>query len=246
MGVRKVEVRTPDGTVEAQFYCPEGSGPWPGIILYTDILGVRPASQDMAKGFSAEGYCVLLPNLFYRESDMPIFSFQPAFGEEKTMARVGELRKSLDTEAAYKDGAAYADFLLAQPEVKKPVVGAVGYCMGGTMAIRAAGVAPDKIGAVASFHAGNLVTDAPDSPHLLAPKIKARLLFGWAVEDRTMPSEAIEKLKSALDAAGVRYEGEVYEGARHGWTMRDHHVYNQAQAMRAWTKTVAFFKDALK
>ena len=246
MPMKKVEVQTPDGAAEGELYIPTGKGPWTGVTMYTDILGIRPGSQEMARRLAEAGYVVLLPNLFYRGSKMPIFPFAPAFGEEKTMARVGELRKSLTPDAMMRDVAAHADFLFAQAEVKKYKLGAVGYCMGGNLALRAAAASPAKVGAAASFHGSNLVTGAPDSPHLLAPGIKAHLYFGFAVEDKTMPPEAVAKLRAALDAANVSYEGETYEGARHGWMVPDHPMYNAPQSDRAWKKTLSFLHATLR
>ncbi len=240
MQEQKVEIATADGTADAYFYGARDG--LPGVVMYTDILGVRAAFQDMAKRLSAEGYAVLLPNVFYRVSKMPIFDFPPKFGEEKTVARIGELRPSVSADLFTRDAAAYAAFLAKKSGGR---VGAVGYCMGGAMAVRTAAAAPGSVVAAASFHGSNLAADTPDSPHLLAPKIKARLYFGFAVEDKTMPPEAIAKLNAALDAAHVRHEDDVYEGARHGWCVKDHNVYNPPQANLAWGRLLTFFREAL-
>ena len=185
----KIDVTTPGGTAEAFLYTPSsGAGPWPGVVCLTDIMGIRPAFQRMAQRLADQGYVVLLPNVFWRGTKLPVLDFVPQMGEERTMKRMGELRAALPNDRMGPDGAGYAAFLLAQGNVKGPKTGVVGYCFTGQMAVRAAAAAPDAIAAAASFHGGGLYTDQPDSPHLLLPKIKARLHLGHAVEDRSMPA----------------------------------------------------------
>lgn len=240
MSEKKIEVKTADGMADGYFYARPGA---PGVIMYTDVLGVRPVFQDMAKRLCDDGFAVFLPNVYYRVSKMPVFDAPPKFRDEKTSERTEQLRPSATPELFMRDAPAYAEFLKAETGKK---VGAVGYCMGGGLALRTAAAAPDAVGAAASFHGSRLASDSPDSPHLLAPKIKARLYFGFAVEDKNMPPEAIAKLNAALDAAKVRHDGEVYEGARHGWCVKDHNVYNPAQAERAWANMLALFKESLR
>ena len=240
MTEKKIEIQTPDGIADGYFYSANAGAP--GVIMYTDVLGVRPVFQDMAKRLASEGYAVLLPNIFYRVSKMPVFDFTPKFGEEKTVARIAELRPSVKADLVARDAVAYADFLSGETGGRP--VGAVGYCMGGTTAMRSAAVS-GKVAAAASFHGSNLAADAPDSPHLLAPKILARLYFGFAAEDKTMPPDAIAKLNAALDAAHVRHEDDVYEKTLHGWCVKDHNVYNQRQAELAWGRLLVFFKESL-
>ncbi|MEI9994828.1 MAG: dienelactone hydrolase family protein [Rhizomicrobium sp.] len=239
---------TPDGAVEAFLFTPaHGTGPWPGVVYLTDIMGIRPAYHQMAQRLADEGYAVLLPNVFYRGSELPVLDFVPKFGEEKTMQRMGALRAALPNAKMGPDGAAYADELLAQPFVSGSKVGVVGYCFTGAMAVRSAAAAPDRIAAAASFHGGGLYTDQPDSPHLLLPQIRARLYFGHAVQDRSMPAEAIAKLEAALAAWPGRSESETYEGALHGWCVPGHvGAYNEAQADRAFGKLVELFEAELK
>ena len=243
---KPVEIPTATGTAGGFLYSPEGAGPWPGIIHLTDIIGIRPASREMAQRLAAVGYCVLQPNIFYRSAKPPIFDFPVNFGDERTVNRFRELSAPLTPEAVESDAAAYADYLSAQPPVKKGALGVVGYCYSGSMALRAAATLPDRIAAAASFHGGGLVTDAPTSPHTLLPRIRARLYFGHADADRSMPPEAIEKLNRALESWGGTYESEVYSGARHGWTVPDSAAYNQPQAERAFEKLSALFASTLK
>jgi len=246
MSEAKVEVRTAAGTAEAYLYTPStGTGPWPAAMQLTDIMGIRPAFRQMAQRLADEGYVVLLPNIFYRGARLPVLDFTPVFGEERTMKRMGELRSFLSNDQMGPDGADFADYLLAQKNVKGPKVGVVGYCFTGSMAFRVAGEAPSKVAAAASFHGGGLYTDQPDSPHLLLPKITARLYFGHAIEDRGMPPEAIEKLETALKAWPGQGESETYEGARHGWCVPGRDVYNEKQAERAFRKLTELFGATL-
>jgi carboxymethylenebutenolidase len=243
---KNVDAKTPDGMADCEFYAPDESGTWPGVIMYPDVLGTRPAFRDMARRLVSEGFCVLMPNFYYRVSKVPVFSFTPAFGEEKTVERLGDLRPTQTPDLVARDVGPYVETLLSQPQVKKDKVGVVGYCMTGSFAMRTAAAMPDKVAAAVSFHGGNLLTDKADSPHLLLPMIKAKLYFGFAVEDRTMPDEVVEQFKQALDAAGSDWSGDVYEDARHGWCMPDHPKHNEAQAERAWSKMVALFKETLE
>jgi carboxymethylenebutenolidase len=241
---KQVDVKTPDGVADCALFYPSETGKWPGIIMYTDIGGVRPVFRDMGKRLAAEGFVVLVPNPFYRASRLPVYHDPFKFGEEKTTARMNELRAFLSPAGSARDASAFVNFLLSQKQANGKI-GAVGYCMGGGMAVRTAAAEPDKVQAAASFHGSQLVSDAPESPHTLAPKIKARMYFGFAIEDRTMPPEAVEKLKAALDAAHVNYEGEVFAGARHGWCVKDHSVYHEHQAEHAWHHLGELFKETL-
>lgn len=242
---REIEIRTADGAADGLLFQPDGKGPWPGVIHLTDIGGIRPSHREMAKRLSSQGYAVLLPNVFYRTGRPPLFDSPFKMGEEKSMKRLGELTAPLTPEAMERDASAYVDFLSKQESVGSGPLGVVGYCFTGAMALRIAATRPNQIAGAASFHGGSLCTDAPASPHRLLPGIKARLYFGHAVEDRSMPKEAIEKLDRALEAWGGRYESEVYDGARHGWTVQDSPAYNQPQAERAFGKLVELFSAAV-
>lgn len=244
---KEISIRTPDGTADGYLIEPEKEGRWPGVLYLTDIVGIRAANRGMAKRVASQGYAVLLPNVFYRNGKPPLFDFPFEIGDERFMARVNEMRAVLPPEAMDRDLATYIDFLAEQPSVSGNSFGVVGFCFTGKMAVRAAAVRPDQIAAAASFHGGALYADAPGSPHTLLPRIKARLYFGHAVEDNSMPKEAIEKLDRALAAWGGRYESEVYDGAHHGWTVPDHHgAYNEPQAERAFKKLMELFSSTLK
>jgi len=241
---KQITIKTQDGLADCDLIYPDEKGAWPAIIMYTDIGGRRAVFREMGKRLAAEGYVVLIPNPFYRVGPAPVYeNFK--FGEEKTTARMNELRPSVTPAGTARDAKAYVDFLLAQKQVKGKI-GTVGYCMGGGMAMRTAAEALASVAACASFHGSQLANDTPDSPHLLGPRLKGpRLYFGFAIEDRTMPPEAVEKLKTALDKAGVSYDGEVYAGARHGWCVKDHNVYHEHQAEHAWHHMLELFQETL-
>lgn len=243
---RDLQLNLPDGICDAVLIAPE-SGTLPGIVHLPDIASIREAHRQMARQLAAEGYAVLLPNLFYRTSRPPVWSFERQMGEPRTMQRFAELVGPLTAEAQTSDVAAYADALLAQPRVKQNAIGVVGYCFGGAMALRMAAARPEKVVAAASFHGGNLYkpNDAT-SPHLLLPQVKARLYFGHAEGDNSMTAEQIEKLEEALTAWGGRFESEVYAGASHGWTVPDNRVFNPPQAERAFEKLSELMQAALQ
>jgi carboxymethylenebutenolidase len=246
----EVTVKTPDGVCDAAFIHP-ASGAHPGVIIWPDALGLRPAMRDMAKRLAAEGYSVLVPNPFYRVSKAPQFTTAANidFKDQGTMAKIRPLMTSIGAPgAAEKDAVAYVAFLDAQSPVDKTKkIGTQGYCMGGPLVVRTAATVPDRIGAGASFHGGGLVTDKPDSPHLLAPKIKARMYFAVAANDDQRQPDAKDKLKESFAKAGVPVEVEVYP-AKHGWCVPDMPMedgaplYDKPQAERAWAKLVELYK----
>ena len=246
----EVTVKTPDGTCDAAFIHP-ASGAYPGVIIWADALGLRPTMRDMAKRLAADGYSVLVPNPFYRVSKAPQFTNAANldFKNQDLLAKIRTLMSSVGAPgAAEKDAVAYVAFLDAQPQVDKTKkIGTQGYCMGGPLVVRTAAAVPERIGAGASFHGGELVTDKSDSPHLLAPKIKARMYFGVAASDDRRQPDAKEKLRQSFTEAGVPVEVEVYP-AKHGWCVPDMPIedgapiYDKAQAERAWSKLVALYK----
>jgi carboxymethylenebutenolidase len=240
-----IEVPTADGVSDSVFICPEGSGSWPGVLLLTDIRGIRPAYREMGRRLANNGYAVLMPNVFYRTGKPPMLDFKPVMGEERTMKRLAEITGPLTPEAMERDASTYLDSLAANHAVTAGPMGAVGYCFTGAMALRTAAARPEKISAAASFHGGGLYTDTPTSPHLVLPRVKAKLYFGHAVQDRSMTQEAIEKLDRALEAWGGKYESETYDGAFHSWTTLDSPVYHQTQAERAFVKLTDLFAATL-
>jgi carboxymethylenebutenolidase len=243
---RSVEIKTPDGTADGFLFERDDQKTLPGVIQLTDIGGIRDSNLKAANRLASLGYTVLLPNVFYRTRKAPMFDFPLKFGEERTMMRIRELTEPLTPEAMARDAKAYVDFLSKQESVAKGPLAVVGYCFSGGMALGIAAACPDQIAAAASFHGGSLYTDAPTSPHLLLPLVKARLYFAHAVEDRSMSKEAIEKLDRALKAWSGRYESEVYDGARHGWTAPDGPAYNQPQAERAFAKLTQLLAQTLQ
>ncbi len=196
----EIEIRMADGTADAVLYQDQSGARLPGVLLLTDLGGIRPATRDMASRLAAKGYTVLMPNVFYRTSRLPLFDSPPTPSDENSMKRFRELAAPMTPEATERDGAAYVDFLARHDGVRPGAVAVVGYCFTGGMALRTAAARPDAIAAAASFHGGSLVTDAPTSPHLVLPRIKARLYFGHATNDRHMPAEAIATLDQALAA----------------------------------------------
>lgn len=248
-----VDIKTPGGTCDAAFIHP-ASGSHPGVLIWTDAFGLRPSMRAIGKRIAAEGYSVLVPNPFYRVAKAPVFDNASAFdfGNQDDMAKLRPLMASINApDAAEKDAVAYIAFLDAQPQVNKSrKIGTQGYCMGGPLVLKTCAALPNRVGAGGSFHGGGLVTDKPDSPHLLASKIKARMYFGIAANDDKRQPDAKDKLKEAFAAAKVPAEIEVYR-ANHGWCVPDMPaqngtpIYSKPDAERAWSKLVMLYKVAL-
>ena len=249
----EVNVRTPDGTCDAAFFHPS-TGSYPGVLVWPDAFGLRPAMRAIGRRLAGEGYAVLVPNPFYRVARAPVYetAANVDFRDPATMQKLGPLMGSVTAAGlAEKDAAAYVAFLDAQPQVDKAKkIGVQGYCMGGGLVVRTAATLPARIGAGASFHGGGLVTDKPDSPHLLAPRIRARTYIGVAANDDQRQPDAKDKLRAAFVAAKVPTEIEVYP-ARHGWCVPDMPteagapVYSAPDAERAWGKLLALYRAAL-
>jgi carboxymethylenebutenolidase len=246
MAERQMEISMREGSCEGFLYCPEGNGRWPGVLFLTDIGGIRAANQELAARLATQGYAVLLPNVFYRTGRVPL---QPALRtlatDEAKKQRMADLTQPLTPEAMEADASAYVSFLRSQNCVREGKMGVVGYCFTGKMALHTAAAEPSTIAAAASFHGGGLVNDTPASPHLTLPRIKARLYFGHATNDRTMPEEAIAKLDLALEKWGGKYESEIYKDAYHSWTSTDSPVYNPVQAERAFEKLTELLRFTL-
>lgn len=235
------------GEAEAFLYTSEDGHTAPGVLFLTDLMGIRRDNLAMARRVAEHGYTVLVPNVFYRVTKLPVFDFTPNFSEERTIKRAMELRAGLTPAQMAEDGKVYLDYLAALKTVKGSKFGVVGYCFTGAMATRIAAAEPNRIAAAASFHGGGLYTDAPDSPHLALPKIKARLYYGHAQNDRSMPAQAIVEFDDALKAWGGSYQSETYPAA-HGWTVPGHAggVYDEAQSERHYVKLFETFDAMLK
>jgi carboxymethylenebutenolidase len=246
-----VAIKTPDGTCDAAFIHPT-TGSHPGVLIWTDAFGLRPAMRDIGKRIAAEGYSVLVPNPFYRVAKAPVIDNVSSFNFQTDMAKIQPLMASVNAPGnAEKDAVAYIAFLDAQSQVNKAKkIGTQGYCMGGPLVVKTCAVLPNRVGAGGSFHGGGLVTDKPDSPHLLAPKIKARMYFGIASNDDQRQPDAKDKLREAFAAAKVPAEIEVYP-AKHGWCVADMPadnagpIYSRPDAERAWGHLVALYKMGL-
>lgn len=247
MSKTEVAIATPDGEARAFVFRPDGAGPWPAVIFYMDAPAIRPALFDMCQRLADHGYYVLLPDVFWRAGPYAPIDIKAAMASDESRRAVfGKLMASTDAEKSTRDTGAFLAWLSKQSDVKGEKVGVTGYCMGAGLALRAAGNFPDRVAAAGGFHGGRLVTDAPDSPHLLAPKIKARVYIAGADEDAGFPPEQADALREALTAAGVDNTVEIYAGAYHGYAPPDMPVYNEAAAERHWRELFRLLDGALK
>ncbi|MYT31399.1 MULTISPECIES: dienelactone hydrolase family protein [unclassified Streptomyces] len=243
-----IDLPTPDGTADAYLAHPDDGAPHPGVLLYMDAFGVRPTLQEMARRLAGHGYTVLVPNVVHRAGRAPVVELPEHIDvaeRPEIFAKLSPILQALTPDMAMRDAGAYLDWLAASPLVTDGPVGTTGYCMGGVLAIRTAAAYPDRIAAAAAFHAGRVVTDAEDSPHRLADRITAELYFGHADEDASMTAEQIKTLEQTLDAAGVRYRSELYEGAHHGYTQVDTAAYHAEAAERHWRALLELFGRTL-
>jgi carboxymethylenebutenolidase len=248
-----VTIKTPDGMADAAYFHPP-TGTHPGVLIWTDAFGLRPSFRAMGRRLAAEGYSVLVPNPFYRVVKGTVFEDASNFnfGDPAQREKINPLMASIGAPgAAEKDAPAYIAWLDMQKEVdRSKKVGTQGYCMGGPLVVRTAAAVPNRVGAGGSFHGGGLVTKDANSPHLLAPKIKARMYFAVAASDDKQDPTAKTTLKEAFDAAKVPVEVELYATSQHGWCVSDMPnqpapIYNKAEADRAWGKLLALYKAAL-
>ena len=237
-----IDVTTPDGVADCYFVHPT-SGAHPGVLIWPDAFGLRPAKKQMGRRLAESGYSVLVVNQYYRTQRAPIVNTTDFAAVRDTLV---PLMGSLNADTQTRDAMAFIRFLDTQPAVDRSrKMGTMGYCMGGPFTMRTAAAVPDRVGAAASFHGGGLVTDQADSPHLLVPEMKAQYLFAIAENDDNNQPEAKDVLRDAFSQAGLRAEIEVYAGAMHGWCPPDSTVYHEAQAERAWSRLLALFENAL-
>jgi carboxymethylenebutenolidase len=241
----EVNITTPDGTADCYFVHPT-SGEHPSVLMWPDIFGLRPAFKQMGKRLAESGYSVLVVNPFYRTQKAPTSPENSDFNNPDTRAALLALAGTLTAETTVADAKAFIAWLDAQAPVdKNRKMGTMGYCMSGSFTMRTAAALPDRVGAGASFHGGSLVTDKPDSPHLLVPQMKAHYLVAIAENDDKNDPKAKDVLRETFAQANLPAEIEVYAGAMHGWCPPDSRVYNEAQAERAWSRLLALFERAL-
>jgi carboxymethylenebutenolidase len=242
----KIDVTTADGVADAYLTRPDDDRPHPAVLFVMDAIGLRARIEEMADRIAANGYIVLAPNFFYRSGRAPVLPVPNLTDPDNRagfMQSVRPMIEQLTPDNITRDGTAYLDVLAEQ--ASGPVA-ITGYCMGARVGWRIAAAYPDRVAALGGFHAGGLVTDAPDSPHRSAGELDAELYFGHADQDPSMTAEQIEALERALDDAGVRHRTEVYEGARHGYTMSDTAAFNEAACERHFTELFALLDRALE
>ena len=239
-----VDIATPDGAADAYLARPD-DGPHPGVLFLIDAIGLRPRIEEMADHIAERGYTVLAPNVFYRAGRAPVLplpDFSDPDNRDQFMKSLRPLMQELTPERIVSDGGAYLDYLAG---VAAEPFAITGYCMGVRLGWRIAAAYPDRIVALGGFHGGGLVSDAPDSPHLSADQLRAELYLGHADEDANMTPEQIATLDQALEEAGVRHRSELYAGARHGYTMSDTAVYDEAATERHFNELFALLDRAL-
>jgi carboxymethylenebutenolidase len=242
----KVDIRTEDGSCPSYVYRPSGSGPWPAVLVFMDGFGIRPAMLEVGERLATHGYFALLPDLFYRSGPYEPMNPRTVFSDPAARKVLMEKFFALATQAnIMSDTRAFLDYLAAEPDVKPGGIATTGYCMGGFMSLTAAGTYPNRIVVTASYHGGRLATDAPESPHLLAPKMKSRVYIAGAIEDASFTDEMKARLEDALTKAGVDHEIETYP-AKHGWVLRDTPVYDAVASERHWQTLVALLDSKLK
>ncbi|MEV5652337.1 dienelactone hydrolase family protein [Nocardia sp. NPDC052254] len=243
-----VDIRTPEGVADAYLTHPGDGAAHPGVLVMQDGFGLRPSLRSLADRIAAHGYTVLVPNAYHRHGPAPVVELPDFIDTQRPdiVERVFPLIRELTVQRLRSDAGAYLDWLAASPRVTAGKVGLTGYCMGARLAVQVAAMFPDRIAAVAGFHGGPLVTDTPDSPHLMAADITAELYFAHAGNDRHMTADHIAEFDRALDAAGVRHRTEVYAGAEHGYTQADTSAHDPGAAERHHRELVTLFDRNLR
>ena len=241
---RSVDIRTPDGVCDAYFTHPEAQT-YPGVLMWPDIFGLRPTFQRMADRLAQSGYAVLVVNPFYRIEKAPTSRPHASLSDPATRTKLMGMMQSLTPERTVHDARAFVPWIASQPAVSKTrKMASTGYCMGGPFTLRTAAQFPERIGAGATFHGAALVTDGPDSPHLLIPKIKAQYLMAIAESDDEKQPEAKTILRHTFAEEHLEAEVEVYPGTVHGWCVPDSQVYNHDEAEKAWARKLALLERA--
>jgi carboxymethylenebutenolidase len=243
--MQKIDIRTADGVCPAYVFRPAGKGPWPAVLVYMDGVGMRPAMHEIGARIAAAGYLTLLPDYYYRSGPYAPMNPHTVFANPDERKVLMEKYLGVATQPrVMSDTKACLDWLAAQPDVKPGGIGTTGYCLGGLMSLTAAGTFPERIAAAASYHGGRLATDDALSPHLLAPKMKARIYVGGAIEDASFDDAQKARLEKALQDAGVRHTVETYP-ARHGWVPTDMPVYDAACAEKHWQTLLGLYAETL-
>ncbi len=242
---RDVTITTADGKADAYFVAP-ATGRHPGVLVWPDVMGLRPAFRKMADRLAQSGYAVLVVNQFYRSTRSPFLAPGESYDQPAVRARIAPFREALTPDATVRDAKAFAAFIDAQPQVdRKRGMATTGYCMGGPMVLRTAAAVSNRIRAGATFHGGGFVTDTPDSPHLLIPKVQGQYLIAIAANDDARAPTEKDTLRTAFASAKLPAEIEVYAGTMHGWCPPDSKVYDPVQADKAWGRMLALFGRAL-
>jgi carboxymethylenebutenolidase len=242
----RTRIGAADGQAEAWLCRPERTGKHPGILFYMDGLGVRPTLVDMAGRLADLGYVVLLPDLIYRSGPRAPFDPAVALTDPAERDRLFALFASIDARKVMRDTHAYMAALGGIEDVAVTPIGCLGYCMGGGFAVTAAGTYPERVAAAASIHGANVATEHPESPHHLVPRIRGRVYVGVAEIDPWLAPGETERLRSALETAGVDHRVEIYAGVQHGFAVEDLPVYDRAAAERHWRDLEGFFGAALR
>ncbi len=241
MTQQTVVIRTRDGECPASLHVPEGSGPWPGVIMYPDAAGLRDTFRGMGERLAGLGYVTMVPDIYYRSGEFPPFDITTLFSDPEQRERLGKIMSTLNSETVSSDAQAFISYLTGLDEVAGTAVGTTGYCMGGGLSLLTAGLQPDGVAAAASFHGGYIAAEEnPDSPHRLASDMKAELYVAAAENDPSFPEEQSQRLERVLTAAGVRHTIETYP-AGHGFAVPDNPTYDAAAEQRHWDALAALY-----